>query len=147
MKNLFTDEGFDEIQNRLETLTEQSSRQWGKMTPGQMAHHCQLPFNVMLEKVDYGLKPNFLVNLLFKKSMYSDKLWRKNMPTVPSFKETEQRDLNTEKANLNELLVEFGSQRERSDWKPHPAFGEMTKEQWGKMQYKHLDHHFRQFGV
>ncbi|GER60733.1 DUF1569 domain-containing protein [Patiriisocius marinus] len=147
MKNLFTDDGFNEIQNRLNNLNENADKQWGKMTAGQMAHHCQLPFNVMLEKVDYGLKPNFLVNLFFKKSMYSDKPWRKNLPTAPSFKEQEPRDFAKEKAALSALITEFGTQRERNDWKPHPAFGKMTKEQWGKMQYKHLDHHFRQFNV
>ena len=32
-------------------------------------------------------------------------------------------------------------------WNPHPMFGKFTMEQWGKMEYKHLDHHLRQFGV
>ncbi|MCF6222561.1 MAG: hypothetical protein L3J34_02410 [Flavobacteriaceae bacterium] len=26
-------------------------------------------------------------------------------------------------------------------------FGEFTAKQWGKMQYKHLDHHLKQFGL
>lgn len=29
----------------------------------------------------------------------------------------------------------------------HPFFGKMTGEDWGHLMYKHLDHHFRQFGV
>ena len=45
------------------------------------------------------------------------------------------------------LLNELNNQRKRDDWQPHPAFGKLSKEQWGKMQYKHLDHHLRQFGV
>lgn len=147
MKNLFTDDGFNEIQNRLNELNQDADRQWGKMTVGQILHHCQMPLNIILEKVDYGMKPNFLVNLFFKKSMYSDKLWRKNMPTAPAFKEQESRDFTNEKAALNNLINEFGSQRDRTNWQPHPAFGTLTKEQWGKMQYKHLDHHFRQFNV
>lgn len=147
MQSLFETQAFTEIKNRLDNLTEDSQREWGKMTPGQMAHHCQGPLNVILEKKDYGFKPNWFINLLFKKSMYSDKPWRKNLPTAPKLKETEKRDFATEKAKLLELLKEFDSQRDRNDWKPHPAFGKLTKEQWGKMQYKHLDHHLRQFGV
>ncbi len=147
MKSLFEEEAFTEIQNRLHTLERESNRQWGKMSTGQMAHHCQLPLNIILEKETITMKPNWLVNLLFKKAMYSDKPWRKNLPTAPGFKETKERDFNTEKASLENLLQEFGTQRHRNDWKPHPAFGKFTKEQWGKMQYKHLDHHFRQFDI
>ena len=147
MKSLFTDDAFNEITARLNNLSENSKRQWGKMTPGQMAHHCQLPLNIILEKKNLNLKPNWLVNLFFKKSMYSDKPWRKNLPTAPGFKETKPRDFTTEKAALQSLLAEFGTQRDRNNWKPHPSFGKFTKEQYGKMQYKHLDHHFRQFGV
>jgi hypothetical protein len=147
MKSLFDDEAYSEIRNRLHNLSENSERQWGKMTQGQLVSHLQLPLNIILEKVDYGFKPNWLVNLLFKKSMYSDKLWRKNLPTAKGFKTTEEKDFAPEKAKLEALLDEFDTQRGRANWQAHPAFGAMTKEQWGKMQYKHLDHHFRQYGV
>jgi hypothetical protein len=147
MKSLFEPGAFSEIKDRLANLTETSANRWGKMTPGQMLHHCQGPLNIMLEKNDYGLKPNWLAKLFFKKSLYSEKPWGKNLPTAKFLKETMDRDFNTEKANLQALLLEFEAQRERTDWKPHPGFGSFTKEQYGKMQYKHLDHHFRQFGV
>lgn len=147
MKSLFDPEAYQEIRHRLSQLSEDSERQWGKMTPGQMARHCQGPFNIMLEKNDYGMKPNWLAKVFFKKSLYNDKLWRKNLPTAKFLKETEPRDLVNEKAHLESLLDEFESQRERTDWKPHPGFGEFTKQQWGQMQYKHLDHHLRQFNL
>lgn len=145
MKSLFESEAFDEIKNRLDQLTKDHTRQWGQMTPGQMLHHCQAPLNIILEKKDYGFKPNWLVNLLFKKSMYSDKPWRKNLPTAPKLKEKEPKDFTTEKKHLMALLNEFDTQRDRENWNPHPSFGAFTKEQWGKMQYKHLDHHLKQF--
>ncbi len=147
MKSLFDAEAFSEIKNRLNNLSENSERQWGKMTPGQMVHHCQAPLNIMLEKVDYGFKPNWLAKVFFKKSLYSDKLWKKNMFTPKQFRETGTRDLVREKQNLEALIDEAGGQRDRAEWNPHPGFGYFTKEQYGKMQYKHLDHHFRQFGI
>lgn len=147
MKSLFDQEAYEEVRSRLNALTENSERQWGKMTPGQMLRHCQAPLNIILEKEDYGFKPNWLINLLFKKSMYSDKPWRKNLPTAKPLKQTEPRDFKKEKATLESLLDEFDTQRDRKDWQPHPTFGTLTQEQWGKMQYKHLDHHLTQFGV
>ena len=29
----------------------------------------------------------------------------------------------------------------------HPLFGKMTQQDWGFMEYKHLHHHVKQFGV
>lgn len=147
MKSLFDAQAFNEIKQRVLQLSKDNPRQWGQMSHGQMMHHCQAPLNIILEKVDYGFKPNWIVNLLFKKSMYSDKPWRKNLPTAPKLKEKEPKDFASEKAKLLQLLDEFDTQRDRNDWKPHPSFGALTKEQWGKMQYKHLDHHLKQFQV
>jgi hypothetical protein len=147
MKSFFEDSVYEEITSRLNQIEKDTKPQWGKMNAGQMFHHCQMPLNIILEKEDYGVKPNWLVNLLFKKSMYSDKLWRKNLPTAPGFKIKDEKDFDAEKKEITTLIDELNKQRERNDWQPHPAFGKLTKDQWGKMQYKHLDHHLRQFGV
>jgi hypothetical protein len=147
MKSFFEEGVYDELSSRLNKLNKDTSATWGKMDVAQMLHHCQMPLNIILEKEDYGVKPNWLINLLFKKSMYSDKLWKKNLPTAKGFAIKDEKDFDTELTGITSLLNELNSQRDRKDWKPHPAFGAMTKDQWGKMQYKHLDHHFRQFGV
>jgi len=147
MKSIFEQKTFDEIKERLTNLTEDATPQWGQMTVGQMTHHCQGPLNIILERKDYGLKPNWFVKTFFKKSLYNDKPWRKGLPTAPAFKETEARDFSIEKETLEDLVEQLASQRDRQDWPTHPMFGEFTKEQWGQMQYKHLDHHLRQFGV
>ncbi|WP_323788265.1 DUF1569 domain-containing protein [Psychroserpens sp.] len=147
MKSIFTPEAHTEIMSRIEQLDEHKQAQWGKMNVGQMLYHCQFPLHIILEKDDYNLKPNWLINLLFKKSMYNDKPWRKNVPTVPRFKAKDNKEVSVEKPKLIQLLKELHTHKDRSHWQPHPSFGELTKEQWGKMQYKHLDHHLKQFGV
>lgn len=147
MKSLFDQEVFNEISTRLAALTENSQAKWGKMTPGQMLAHCQAPLNIMLEKEDYGLKPNWLINVLFKKSLYNDSPMRKNLPTAKGLKQREPKDFNQEKTKIEVLLNEVNAQRDRQEWAPHPAFGKFTASQYGKIQYKHLDHHLKQFGV
>ena len=122
---------------------------WGKMNVAQMLHHCQFPFLVAL-----GRKPlpklNFLTKLLyksFKSAMYNDKLWRKNLGTPKEYKVVDQKEFNSEKESLITVIDDFFAEREREVWDPHPSFGHFTHEQWGQMQYKHLDHHLRQFDV
>jgi len=126
MKSLFDQATFSEIQQRLNNLSEDSPRQWGKMSPGQMLHHCQGPLNIMLG---------------------NDKPFRENLPTARFLKETEPRDFNTSKDELVSLLNEFEGKKEQTTWDPHPGFGKFTQQQWGQMQYKHLDHHLKQFNV
>ena len=147
MKSIFEEGVASEVKERINQLDTTSQAHWGKMDVGQMLYHCQLPLNIILEKNDYGLKPNWFAKTFFKKSMYSNKPWRKNLPTMPMFRITDARSFETEKQELLNLVNELESQRNRNDWKEHPSFGKLTKDQWGKMQYKHLDHHLRQFGV
>jgi hypothetical protein len=52
-----------------------------------------------------------------------------------------------EKEALLAMVNEFSSQKERTEWPEHPIFGPFTPEQWGKLQYKHLDHHLQQFNI
>ena len=120
---------------------------WGKMDVGQMVWHCQGPLNIILGKEDYGMKPNLFAKLFFKKSLYSDKPWGKGLPTAKFLKTNDSKDFSEEKTKLEALIDEVYTQKDKAEWDPHPAFGYFTAEQWGQMQYKHLDHHFKQFGV
>lgn len=147
MQSIFEDEAYTEIKSRINKLNENSKANWGKMNVSQMAWHCQGPLNILLQKEDYGMKPSWLAKLFFKKSLYNDKPWRKGLPTAKFLKTRDQKDFNSEKAKLEALIDEVYAQRDKSDWEPHPAFGYFTAQQWGQMQYKHLDHHFKQFGV
>ncbi|MEH6536442.1 MAG: DUF1569 domain-containing protein [Psychroserpens sp.] len=147
MKSLFSPQAHSEIMSRLEQLDQNKQASWGKMKVGQMAWHCQGPFHIMLEKNDYGMKPSWFAKVFFKKSLYNDKPWRKNLPTAKFLKPIEDKDFNTEKSKLEALINEAYSHRDKAEWKSHPAFGYFTADQWGQMQYKHLDHHFSQFGV
>ncbi len=147
MKSIFEEHAHQEVLQRLNNLHENINANWGKMNVGQMVHHCQYPLNIILEKDDYNLKPNWLVKTFFKKAMYNDKPWKKNLPTVSRFKTIENKDFSSEKLKLQNLIEELHNHKDREHWQPHPVFGKLTKDQWGKMQYKHLDHHLRQFGV
>lgn len=147
MKSIFEENTCNELKSRINKLDENSEAQWGKMSVGQMAWHCQGPLNIMLQKEDYGLKPNWLAKVFFKKSLYNDKQWRKGLPTAKFLKPKEDKNFNEEISVLETLVDETFSQRDQTEWEPHPGFGYFTAQQWGQMQYKHLDHHLRQFGV
>ncbi len=147
MKSIFEETAFKEIMQRIDLLEEKSARKWGKMTVSQMVWHCQYPLQVAIENKKIKNKGNLLVQLFFKKAMYNDRPMRKNLPTAPQLKAREEKNFTEEHKILTQLVQDFYTVRERDHWNPHPLFGSFTKEQWGKMQYKHLDHHLQQFGV
>jgi len=150
MKSLFDPQTQREVLERLDSLTDSSIPLWGRMKVGQMVHHCQMPLEVALGNPQRLKVPNPLVRLLmkgYKKNLYNDRPWKRNMPTAPGFKVTEDKDFIREKSKLIQLLNDFHLLREKGELEPHPIFGTFTKQQWGQMQYKHLDHHLRQFGV
>ncbi len=53
----------------------------GKMTVGQMVWHCQYPLKLAIENKENS-KGNWFIKTFFKKSLYNDKPWRKNLPTA-----------------------------------------------------------------
>lgn len=146
MKSIFEENTYNELLERIDNLNENSERQWGKMAVGQMAWHCQFPLKWGVENKKAG-NGNLFVKLFFKKSMYNDKSWRKNLPTSPHLKTKEDKDITAEKTKLKQLTTEFNACKTRTEWNPHALFGKLTHEQWGQMQYKHLNHHLTQFGV
>ena len=144
MKSIFDKTTRDEIINRINSLNENSTAQWGKMNVSQMIKHCSQWDEMALGKKKY--KQSFLGKLFGKmglKDMLKDEPIKKNLPTVPSFKVKENLNVAEEKKKWIGLLEEYKDFS--TDGFIHPFFGAMTKEQTGYVVYKHIDHHLRQF--
>jgi hypothetical protein len=147
MKSLFSDDTLTEIKNRIENLEPNQRPTWGKMYASQMLAHCKFPLQVALEELQLK-KPNLFKRLLFslfKSSLYNDKPWKQNLPTAKEFVVTDEKVFKKEKIELLEYIDRFHEKKNQTNWPPHPIFGSFSNEQWGKMQYKHLDHHLKQF--
>jgi hypothetical protein len=147
VKNLFDATVKEAIIGRINKLTPQSQAKWGKMDVAQMLAHCQQPMGVALDgKV---IKANWFLKLilpLFKSKLWDDKPYKEGLPTDKSFIMTgQEKDFEKEKASLLNMVTRYAEVNIKSD--RHPVFGKLTKEQWSKATWKHLDHHLRQFGV
>ena len=146
VKNLFDPAVKQDILGRLDKLTPQTQGKWGKMNVSQMLAHCQAPINVGMGNIK--LKRGFLgytIGPLIKKVLYGDKPFKQGLPTAKEFVMKDDKDFETEKAKLLALINSFKEENITVDI--HPLFGKLTREQWSKATYKHLDHHLQQFGV
>ena len=59
----------------------------------------------------------------------------------------DQAQWDDEVAAFPGLLERAGACACRRDWPLHPAFGRLSSRAWGVLGYRHVDHHFTQFGV
>ena len=150
MKSLFDAETLSEINVRIGKLDNNTTPSWGKMNVGQMVKHCQIPFGVFNGTVKMETKVGFFKKIIFsmmKPLMYNDKPWKKNVPTGKEFIIKGEVDFANERETLLGLVHDFHKRKNQSKWPKHPVFGQFTADQYGKMNYKHLDHHLSQFGV
>lgn len=150
MYTLFDQKIHQDILRRVDSLTENSTPNWGKMDVAQMVKHCQMPLLVATGKMELTEKIGVfkkLVLKLYKPIMYNDKPWPESVTTPKDFLVTEPQVFEVERAHLKTNINEFHNKALNMHWAKHPYFGNFSTDQWGKMQYKHLDHHLRQFGV
>ena len=149
MKTLFDSDTHAEVMDRLGRLTPDARNIWGKMSPSQMMEH-----TARILDMATGRKPmkqvfiGKLISPFFKKQFLSETPFKPNGPTGPDFKIKDRPDFESTRARLTELINEFHKLGESGlDGNIHGFFGPLTGKQWGETQYKHLDHHLRQFGV
>ena len=150
MKTLFDPVAYEEIVRRVESIQPGSERQWGKMTVAQMLEHTARALEMA-----GGKKPHKqvflgkLIGWIFRKDFVGDKPFGRNAPTGPDFVVSGTTpDFTHTKERLKALLGELHALGEKGcDGHIHGFFGKMTGAEWGVTQYKHLDHHLRQFGA
>lgn len=151
LPNIFTKEVADEMIARINTLTPESERRWGKMDIAKMLAHCCVTYEMVYEP-DKHPKPNFIFGFILKtfvkKTVTGEKPFKKNNPTGPQFIIKSDRDFETEKARLIAFVEKTQQLGEAEfDGKVSTSFGRLTKTEWSNMLYKHLDHHLTQFGA
>jgi len=148
MTSLRLPDRLGETIQRIDSLTADTPRQWGKMTLPQMLGHLQRPFEVAADelKLKRGII-GFLFGKWAKKKMIdTDVQFSRNGPTDPRLLRADADDFERERTRLVELVKAYGEHGPRTA-EPHPFFGPLTREDWDRLLWKHLDHHLRQFGV
>ena len=146
IKNLFDPAIKQDIIERINKLTPQTQRKWGKVDVAQMLSHVQFPISCA-----YGthqVKGSFILKLfgpLIKGVLYNEKPYKQSLPTDSTYIVVESKNFEAEKQTLLDLVKKFSP--ETVVLLNHPVWGKLTKEQWSRATWKHLDHHLKQFGV
>lgn len=149
MQNLFDRADRDSLERRLSALQASNARQWGKMNVGQMLAHCSVALEVPCgDRVKTHSLLGRVISPFVRSAVLGPKPFTRNAPTDPDYRITDDRDFEKERARLQGLVERFCARGAAGvDGVVHSFFGRLSGEQWGRLMYKHLDHHLRQFGA
>ncbi len=134
---------------RLERLDPNAVPKWGRMTAHQMVCHLSDSFKVAAGEKTVSPAPGPIPKKLIKWiAVRTPFPWPHNFPTRPEIEQgcggTAPADWDQDRGILRELILSFHCSRQ---FGTHPMFGPITWEEWQIWAYRHVDHHFRQFGV
>lgn len=137
----------------LDVLTENHTALWGRMDAQQMVEHLTVAINVSngkqlvelvtpIEKIDKIKNIALLSDRPMQREIRNVALPLDPMPYV-------NENLPTAKLALKSSILLFKQYFENNADKKqlHNIFGELTYHEWLWFHYKHLIHHFSQFGV
>lgn len=150
MKNIFQPAVTKEVIERINKLSPNTSQLWGKMNVSQMLAHCNVSYELVYDTKH--TKPNpfmkFIMKAFVKNIVVSEKPYKRNSQTAPSFVVTDEKEFEKEKNRLISYINQTQELGENHfDGKESHSFGKLTKTEWNNMFYKHLDHHLNQFGA
>ena len=135
------------ILRRFEQLSPDARPKWGTLDAPRMVTHVTDAVRASIGEL--ALKPKasplsyWPINVLVM--FYLP--WPKSAPTSPELLERRPLGWTNELDTLRAMLDRFTERSINGQWTPHVAFGPISGTQWGRLTYRHLDHHLKQFGV
>lgn len=142
-----------QLQDSLTILKSDTKPLFGKMTAQHMVEHLTITLKLSIGKIKY---PTFTPSeraLIAKKNLLFTELEMGKGMTPPNdtgeLYPLKFPDLEKAKEALLQAWDEYIAYYEKngSASEIHPRFGQLNKDEWNRFHFKHIMHHFKQFGV
>jgi hypothetical protein len=149
MKNVLHPADRRDLVGRLRSITPASQRRWGRMSAHQMICHVADVCRVSLGERHATPVGNIIAHTVIKTVvLYTPAPIPKELPSTPELDQTQRGmspgEFAADMQTLERLLDRFAA-GDGPDKGEHPFFGMFSRAQWGRFQYRHMDHHLRQF--
>jgi hypothetical protein len=137
----------DSLVQRLHTLTPERPPRWGRMTAPQMVSHLFQACRMACGEVPVVPKASPLRYFPLNWLVVHWLPWPRSAPTVPELLSRVPEHWDRDVDDLVTRIRKFSERNPEGDWPSHPAFGPLSGKSWGVLAYRHIDHHFEQFGI
>lgn len=151
MGSLFKKDRREELVRRVRTLRPDSARRWGRMTPNQAVCHLSDSFKGILGDRPVRPRPGGLRVRVARFLAFSTPMpWPKGVRTTAEMDAerggSSPSDFEVDVQELESLIQRFADTDGRG-LAPHHVWGSLSRGEWGRYGYRHVDHHPRQFSV
>jgi hypothetical protein len=142
-------DGRQAILDRVSRLTPQNARQWGRMNPDQLLPHLAAGVRLALgELKSPDTPPPAIVGTLKRWIAIHVIPWPKGRIQAPTGAfSTPSVGWEDDRRRLVDAIERFAATPPDKLAYSHPMFGRMTARDWDVLQYRHIDHHLRQFSA
>jgi hypothetical protein len=133
------------LRDRLRRLTPDTPSQWGTLTAPRMLCHLIDAFRVALGELPARDRSTFTSRTLLRWVAIETGLWAPpgKIRTAPEMLTSAPGDWSADLAACEACLALVGAGEASGR---HPMFGPLSAREWGRLGWKHVDHHLRQFG-
>ncbi len=132
---------------RIDALTTDSTRRWGKMTVDQMLWHLNASLSLGLGKLQADMMRLPLPRAVLKFGALYLPFPRGRVQAIPVTVARQRYDLQTERGRVHALAEEFARVPLDAPWPDHPIVGTLSGRGWSRLQAKHAEYHLTQFGA
>src|SRR5262245_15337024 len=131
---------------RLRRVRPDARPAWGRLDAPRMLCHVADTLRIALGDLPCKPTHNVVTRTLVKALVVNTRLKapRGKIETAPEMLTARPTSWDADLAACVALLERVGTGQASA---VHPAFGPLTPEEWGRMSWKHTDHHLVQFGV
>ncbi len=151
MKSLLHPDDTQDVERRLNTLQPASDARWGRMSSHQAVCHLSDAFRVVLGERPMDEPSTLAARTVFRFVLSTLPIaWMRNAPTAAALDQerggTAPSEFPADVDELKVLIHRFTAAVKRG-MDPHPFLGNLSRGEWGRWGYRHMDHHLTQFGV
>lgn len=137
------------ILDRLARLTPQHPRTWGRMEPAQLLPHLATGLRLALgERTLERTPPTGIRRAMFRLMAIHVLPWPEGkIQAPPGAFSTPSLGWEADREAVMALIERFATAAPETLGAGHPSLGRMRARDWDVLQYRHIDHHLRQFSV
>jgi hypothetical protein len=147
MQCLWDPQCLTDVERRVDRLTPELRPRWGRLTPHAMVCHLSDALRITLGDISLAPVRSPLRHPPLKWLVIYVLPVPRGINSPDGFFTTAPTEWEADRAQLSELLARGATHPAEEPWGVSPLFGTLSKQQWGILNYKHADHHLRQFGV
>lgn len=146
MPTLYDPARRQELLDRLGRLTHDRPARWGRFNAPRMVAHLREAMRLATGELVVAPRP-FPLKIVLRQLAIHILPFPKGAPTAPELLAREPAEWRSDVAALAAAIERVREPAPGAVLPDHPIFGRMRAQDWGVLLYRHVDHHFRQFGI